>query len=268
MNPHRLITPLLSATLFLGAGAFAQTPDSGTSPAASPLLAPPAAKPRLSERETELLKRFDKNGDGTLDEDELAAAHETMYREQEQREVYARRIYDQLLALFDKDHKGSLNPAEQAQALDYVQAHIPEAYDRILKRFDRAGEGKLTADESAAVFRYLTNIPSIVTAAPPSAAPAAATPAPGAKKGFAAGQRFYATLLENFDRNHEGRLNPAEQAEAIAFIRDNRPGVYEALLQRFDKNGDGALDAEETASMFAQLEKLGPQQASSKSAVP
>jgi len=60
-------------------------------------------------------------------------------------------------------------------------------------------------------------------------------------------------LVERFDRNHDGRLEPAERRQAIRALRKlvrrmarremmaERRGRRDRLIQRFDKDGDGNL---------------------------
>jgi hypothetical protein len=69
-------------------------------------------------------------------------------------------------------------------------------------------------------------------------------------------------LLERFDRNHDGRLEPQERRRAIRALRrmarrlavqerragrlDGRPGMRQrALIRRFDANGDGVVSPDE-----------------------
>ena len=44
-----------------------------------------------------------------------------------------------------------------------------------------------------------------------------------------------------------------EQTEALKYLQENNPRVYETLAKRFDRNGDGKLDAAEGAAMFQFL---------------
>ena len=125
MKKTILSLTLLAATLFLGAARA----DVGA----------PAASPALSADEQALLKRYDRNGDGKLDEDELAAAHEAMLKDTatgtkggKQRAALIRR--------FDKNGDGKLDAAEWA-----------EAKRVILARYDTNHDGRLDEDERAAM---------------------------------------------------------------------------------------------------------------------
>jgi hypothetical protein len=71
---HPSLSPaLLSATLFLAGTALAADPK--------------PREPAMSAGAADLLKRFDKNGDGKLDEHELADALESMLQEQISRQA-------------------------------------------------------------------------------------------------------------------------------------------------------------------------------------
>ena len=87
-------------------------------------------------------------------------------------------------------------------------------------------------------------------ALPLALAPAHAEPAP--QRG-----QFRQLLLERFDRNHDGRLEPQERRHAIRALRrlarklemaDHRGewrGARVRALRRFDTNGDGVVGPEE-----------------------
>jgi len=54
------------------------------------LLAPPQASAPLTPLEAEVLKRYDKNGDGKLDEDELAQAHMQAFKDGARERLFRR----------------------------------------------------------------------------------------------------------------------------------------------------------------------------------
>lgn len=104
-----------------------------------------------------------------------------------------------------------------------------------------------------------------------------AMPEPMARPGAAMAnpanaQAFREKMLEMFDKNHDGRLDDAERAEARKYAEAHGLGEGGAargeLIKRFDKNGDGKLDAEETAAMRKFLQERRVQaQAVAKPAV-
>src|ERR1051326_5474044 len=79
-------TPLLVIVLAsLGASARVSGQETMMDKSAAPATPPPAsaaAPAKPMSRTEEILRRFDKNGDGKLDDDEKADAHEAMLQEQ------------------------------------------------------------------------------------------------------------------------------------------------------------------------------------------
>lgn len=158
MNAKNLSISLLSATVI--SVALAADPKRETVPG-TPLAAPAPAdaagwgRGEPGRPNAALLKRFDKNGDGQLDETERAAAREAVGK------MDARRpdgpLREEVLRRFDKDGDGKLNDAERA---DFEQAREGmrkkagagdgKLRERLIKQFDRDGDGKLNADEEAA----------------------------------------------------------------------------------------------------------------------
>jgi Ca2+-binding EF-hand superfamily protein len=234
------LTPLLlPATLFLASRL--QAADAG--PAGNPAAPAPAAT-GLSAREQDLLKRFDKNHDGKLDEDEIAAAHEAMLQERMDRQAAAAQapgvgqFQAKLLEMFDKNHDGRLDDEERAEARKYVEANGlgpgGAVREELMKRFDKNGDGKLDADEQAALQKFLQE-----------------RRAQGAN-GPAAMRQL---LLQQFDKNGDGKIDEAEMVELEKTMRP-RMEANPAQLQRFDKNGDGKLDDTEWAAAREQLIKI------------
>jgi Ca2+-binding EF-hand superfamily protein len=109
----------------------------------------------LTPQQAELLRRYDTNHDGRLDDEELAAAHADLLEAQTRAAVPAARLYLRLVRIFDRDGDGTLNSEEQATALAYLQEHNPVIYRRLLGRFDSNHDQKLDPAESAALFKTL-----------------------------------------------------------------------------------------------------------------
>lgn len=140
MKPTSLVPTLLAATLFLLAPARAadETP-------ANDMNTPSAAAPN-GPRHADIMKRFDKNKDGKLDEDEKAAAKAyNMERGKGPGADRAGGLGKKVVERFDKDGDGKLNDAEKAEA-----AKAFETNPRMLKRFDADKDGKLNDTEKAA----------------------------------------------------------------------------------------------------------------------
>jgi Ca2+-binding EF-hand superfamily protein len=154
-------------------------------------MGPTEAKPeadRMKQSREELIKRFDKNGDGKLDEDEKAAAHKAMRMEGG---GYAGR-QKEILRRFDKNGDGRLDDGERAEAekareLVEKNGGMGRFRELVLKRFDLDGDGKLNEAERAAA------------------------------------AKFRAEQLKKFDKDGDGQLNDAERAEALkAFMAEER----------------------------------------------
>ena len=171
MERPGLSPALLAATLFLSAPLL----WAEDSPPAMKPAAPPAAAMRASRAE-ELLKRFDKNGDGKLDDIELADAHEAMLKEQLNREAAqaarpnAEQFRARMLELFDKNHDGKLDDDERAEARKYAEEHGlgPGLMNReeVMKRFDKNGDGRLDEAERAEMEKFMQEHPWLGGAGP------------------------------------------------------------------------------------------------------
>lgn len=228
---------LLPATLFLATGLRADEPKPIDQPAAPA----PAMK---STRAEELLQRFDTNHDGKLDEDETAAAHEAMLKEQMDRQAAVTaapggaQFRQQMLEKFDKNHDGRLDDDERAEMQKYLQAQGlgpgGVVREELIKRFDKNGDGKLDADETAAMQKFLQE------------RRAQGGGGPGQMREF---------LLRQFDKNGDGRIDDAEMADLEKTMRP-RMEQNPQQLQRYDKNGDGKIDDAEWAIAREQIVRL------------
>jgi EF hand len=147
LQRFKLFRFILPATLFLAGGLRADE-------------ARPAAP--LTPTEAALLKRFDTNGDGKLDETELADAHEALRAQPgaqpAARAAMARQVYARLLERFDARQTGHLDPDEQAAAVQFLRENAPRVYQALLERFDVNNDGALDATETAAMFGTLGQV--------------------------------------------------------------------------------------------------------------
>jgi hypothetical protein len=160
MKQPQLPPLLLSATLFLFAAGVAHAEEGATAPSSA------------SPRQARLIKKFDKNGDGNLDEGERAAAREvvkTMHREgpsawrgrgefekgprpgsgaMGMSDPAFRQGY--LLGKFDLNNDGKLDKAEQAAARTAAEQKMRNRLEKQLqhlKEVDTDNDGKISDAE-------------------------------------------------------------------------------------------------------------------------
>jgi Ca2+-binding EF-hand superfamily protein len=140
-----------------------------TKPPAAPLPGlntPPAMMSAKRPTNAELLKRFDKNGDGKIDDDERAAARETMLQEQMERQMTRAALFPggeaalraRVLEMFDKNRDGTLDDEERAAAQKFAAARglgpNGDLGEALMKRFDKNGNGRIDEDERPAVREF------------------------------------------------------------------------------------------------------------------
>ena len=109
-------------------------------------------------RKAEMLKKFDKDGDGKLsDEEKSTLRAEMQYRRGERdRKQWSPEQRDEMLKKFDKDGDGKLSDEERTTLRAEIQNRrggrdrkqwTPEQRDEMLKKFDTDGDGKLSQEE-------------------------------------------------------------------------------------------------------------------------
>ncbi len=98
---------------------------------------PKRPKRHMGPPPPELVKKFDKDGDGKLSDEEKQTMHEAMQARREERRK-------EMLEKFDTDKDGKLSPEEEEKARE---AHRAE----MIKKFDKDGDGKLSEEERAAM---------------------------------------------------------------------------------------------------------------------
>ena len=203
-------------------GARAQSPPAVPPPTQSPPAppsAPPAEAPRrglggLLDRagdrlRAEAMKRFDRNGDGRLDDGERAEALDTLKKKGGDLEGQVRAF---LLTRYDADGNGSLDEAERKGALDDVLQQVerngPLVKSTILgaavRRFDIDGNGTLDGTERAALGDEVAR----QWLGQPAGEAARTVSRDDVRK----------TLLARFDADRDGRLDAAERAAARAEV--------------------------------------------------
>ena len=188
----------------------------------------PGAMAKDSKRAQETLKRYDKNGDGRIDDDERADAQEAMMKERMERQGQLgvgapEALRARVLEMFDRNRDGRLDEGERAALQKFAEQSTPGANPalrgELMQRFDRNRDGKIDESESAPMFALVTEV------RPPPYDAAA----------------LRRELVVRFDRDKNGRIDLQEMAEAEKLLR---PELSEnaARRERYDLNGDGRLD--------------------------
>ena len=119
---HNIIA--VAALLSVTSIANAQAPEGGEK------------KPEHRQIPPEVLAKFDKDGDGKLNDEERAVAKAAGEAKMEERKK-------EMLAKFDKDGDGKLNEEERKAAEE-------ERKKEMLAKFDKDGDGKLSEEERKA----------------------------------------------------------------------------------------------------------------------
>ena len=135
-------------------------PDGG--PAAGP---PPAFSKLDVETRIQLMKRFDKDGDGRLNPEERREAIEAMKGKAADLEDLRQKHVEEIMKKFDRDGDGKLDKSEMASFLEEQRKMFDEQRRRmgprrgfnppkeILAKYDKDGDGKLSPEERREMFR-------------------------------------------------------------------------------------------------------------------
>ena len=175
-----------------------------------------------------LIARGDKDGDGGLNEKELAAAlsnpqapPEKSTKPAEPARPQGRLDPKQLFSRLDQNSDGKVT-------LDEVPEEAQERIERLIEFGDKDGDGVLSEQEFVAAM---------------ARARAAMDGSQGTQQSGAAGRtkQFFSRL----DKNGDGKVTLDEVPE------ERREG-FKRLIARGDKNGDKALSLEEFSAVFAQ----------------
>lgn len=95
-----------------------------------------------------VIKKFDKDGDGKLNEEERQAAREA--RKEMQKAGRAK-----MLKRFDKDGDGKLSDEERKTARETMQKERKEMHEALLKKFDANGNGTIDKDEREGIREWI-----------------------------------------------------------------------------------------------------------------
>ncbi len=117
---------------------------------------PDGGPPDRPSRE-EMLKKFDKDGDGKLNKEEQAALREEFAKNRGQGGPGQgqRKLPPELLKKFDKDGDGELNEEEKGA----MREEFTKRRAEVMKKFDKDGDGKLNEEERAAARKEMGQRP-------------------------------------------------------------------------------------------------------------
>jgi Ca2+-binding EF-hand superfamily protein len=137
---RKLVIVMLAVTLVIGLALIVQAQEKpkqgeGTKPPRPEMPLPPQQLPE------ELVKEFDKDGDGKLSPDELKAAREELHK--------------RMLKEFDKDGDGKLSDAERQAMNESMRAKFVEEF---FKKTDTDASGELSLDELKAAVKKIEDL--------------------------------------------------------------------------------------------------------------
>ncbi len=101
---------------------------------------------RIKEHNEQMVRRFDKNGDGTLDEQEKAVMRETLEKYRSTLRTKTDNL-NELYRRIDKNGNGQISPEELQGFIAGLQK---QALPVFFKSFDKNNDGKLEGEELAA----------------------------------------------------------------------------------------------------------------------
>lgn len=121
-------------------------------------------KPQIDvQSKIQLMKQFDKDGDGRLNAEERKAAIEAIKNKSVNLDGLRQKHVDDIMNKFDKDGDGKLDKAELSAFLDAQRKMLEERRRRmgprrlpkeIIAEFDKDGDGKLNTEERKAMFKH------------------------------------------------------------------------------------------------------------------
>ena len=107
-----------------------------------------------------LLDKFDKDGDGTLNESERDALRQTMSQHREANRA-------KMLQRFDSDKNGQLSPEEKKAAMPIIIEERKKIKAAVLQQFDQNDDGKLSDSERDGIRAWVKeNHPDAITMRP------------------------------------------------------------------------------------------------------
>jgi Ca2+-binding EF-hand superfamily protein len=217
-RPYALFVAAIATTFALAIPAEAQSDAEPARKGLGGLLG--KAADRLKE---EAMKRFDKNGDGRLDDEERAEALDAMKKKGGEIQEQLRQF---MLRRFDADGNGTFDTAERKTAFDETMKQLeengPMVKNTVLgfvhRRFDANGDGTLDKEELGVARDELTK--RIIEGIPMGDAPTKPSKRidPAARKKQAEEKRKQ-DRLDRFDADGNGTLDEQEREAAKAELK-------------------------------------------------
>ena len=168
-------------------------------------------------------KEYDKDGDGRLSADEMAAYREASRKQSEQR----RQAYErEMLERWDADKDGKLSAEER-------KAWYAERYRQsLLRRFDKDKDGKLSPDEDAEKAKYLAQVEQ-------------------------RRREYHEQYVKPWDADGDGKLSGEETRARNDHYRKKAEQRSREIRKQWDADGDGKLSGEERQAMYAEARRYG-----------
>ncbi|MGB1873759.1 MAG: EF-hand domain-containing protein [Akkermansiaceae bacterium] len=139
MKTNKIITSALT-TIALATSVHSESTDVNSNS--------PRAKQADGPVRTFLMQKFDKDGDGQLNETERAELKKQMMQRKEERKA-------KMLERFDSDKDGKLSAEERKTAFPVIAKENKEIHQAIRSEFDKNGDGKISPDEAKGIREWV-----------------------------------------------------------------------------------------------------------------
>jgi len=176
----------------------------------------------VSRLPEELVKKFDKDGDGKLSEEEKVAAVKTTHKG--------------FMEKFDANKDGKLSYEELAKVKEDVKKIMEERKQKMVKEFDKDGDGKWSDEEKEAMKKAMKERRKEMT-----------------ERRRKRRQEMRKKMLEKFDKDGDGKLSDEERKAMQEAFRERREKAHKRAEELakvvFDTDKDGKLSKEEMRTM-------------------
>jgi Ca2+-binding EF-hand superfamily protein len=106
---------------------------------------------RAADSYSEILGRYDDDGDGQLSEEERSEVWQARQDRPEHHRRHRAQLWQRLLRIYDTDCDGQLSEEERSALMDDFSARCEALHQRLLETFDADGDGQLDEDEMEAL---------------------------------------------------------------------------------------------------------------------